>query len=38
MIIGWFALLILSYKIAELLLKKSGNFRESQTTNLHQRI
>ena len=25
LIIGWFALLILSYKGAELLLKKSGN-------------
>jgi hypothetical protein len=26
MIFGWFALLIISFKGAELLLKKSGNF------------
>jgi len=26
LIIGWFALLILSFKGAELLLKKSGNY------------
>ena len=27
MILGWFGLLILSFKGAELLLKKSGNFK-----------